>query len=170
MTRQLAEGATAEAIQVLATTSAIVAGAAAGSSAIMNTLISGSLSQLWGMINAMQILVHLSVLNVDFPATAQLVTSNIIMVATFDIPFLNTDTILSPVATLPDEEGPRIEKTKDNSQMIDALDSLGYSSRYFARIMGSVYLFILLTTVGLCLMIFLLAIKQKYAWAVKPYA
>ena len=70
MTKQLVEGTTTDAIEALATTSAIVAGAAAGSSAIINTLISGSLAQLWGMINAMQILVHMSVLNVDFPATA----------------------------------------------------------------------------------------------------
>ena len=70
MTKQLVEGSTTDAIQTLATTSALVAGAAAGSSAIVNTLISGSLAQLWGMINPMQILVHMSCLNVDFPTTA----------------------------------------------------------------------------------------------------
>ena len=70
MTKQLVEGSTTDAIQALATTSALVAGSAAGSSAIINTLISGSLAQLWGMINSMQILVHMSVLNVDFPMTA----------------------------------------------------------------------------------------------------
>ena len=70
MTKQLVGGATTDAIDALATTATIVGGAATGSSMIINTLISGSLAQLWGMINAMQILVHMSCLNVDFPATA----------------------------------------------------------------------------------------------------
>ena len=44
MTRQLLKDAATEAIQSLAVTSAVVAGSVAASSAIVNTIISGSLS------------------------------------------------------------------------------------------------------------------------------
>ena len=104
MKRQLIEGATTEAVKSLATTSALVAGSAAGSSAIVNTLISGSLAQLWGMINSMQILIHMSLFNVSFPSNASLVTSSVIMVATFDIPYVNVDDMFGEVVALPEEE------------------------------------------------------------------
>ena len=52
---------------------------------------------------------------------------------------------------------------------MDALDSLGYESRYISRIMGSIYMLILLTTVGLIVMLLLLTIKSRLKWALTPF-
>lgn len=114
MTKQQLDDATTEAIQGLASASALVAGGAAASSSIVNTLISGSLSQLWGMINSMQILVHLGIFNVDFPINAQIVNENIVTVATFEIPKLNVDDMFGTVVSLPEDDAP-IEKTKETA-------------------------------------------------------
>ena len=94
MTRLLLDDKATEIIQGAADMMVVGASAAAGSSAIVQTLVSGSLAQLWGMINAMQILVYMRVFNIQFPANANLVSKNIIIVATFDLPFINTDTML----------------------------------------------------------------------------
>ena len=91
------------------------------------------------------------------------------MVATFDIPFVDADTIFSPLYSLPAEADYPIAKTKENSQMVEALDSLGYSSRYFGRVMGSVYIFMILTTLGLLLMLVFLAIKSSFSCAKRLY-
>ena len=58
------------------------------------------------MINSMQILVHMGIFNVDFPANSKLVTDSIMMVATFDIPMLNVDDLLPEDIGLPEEESP----------------------------------------------------------------
>ena len=118
MTRQLLEGTTTEAIESLAVTSTVVAGSVAGSSAIINTLISGSLASLWGMINSMQILVHMRIFNVQFPANANLVTKNIIMVATFDIPYVEVDFLLSPIGQLSDDDAP-IDESEDGTDELN---------------------------------------------------
>ena len=56
------------------------------------------------MINSMQILIHTSLFNVSFPSNASLVTSSVIMVATFDIPFINVDDMFGELVALPEEE------------------------------------------------------------------
>lgn len=56
------------------------------------------------MINGMQFIIHLPAINVDFPANAFLIINKILMVATFDIPYLNMETV-GMVFILPDEEG-----------------------------------------------------------------
>ena len=168
MTPQLLEGATTEAIEGLATTAAVVAGAAAGSSAIVNTIISGSLAQLWGMINSMQILVHMGIFNVDFPANSKLVTNSIMMVATFDIPMVNVDDLVPEDIGLPEEESP-IPVTRKSARLINAMDGIGYDSRFFGRVMGSVYIFIICTTIGLIFLLFSWAMRTKLRFAEKSY-
>ena len=63
------------------------------STIVINTVISGSLAQVWGMINGLQLIVHLPSMNIDFPENAMGVTENILSVATFDIPYLDLETI-----------------------------------------------------------------------------
>ena len=46
----------------------------------------------------------MSLFNVSFPSNASLVTSSVIMVATFDVPYLNVDDMLGKVIALPEDE------------------------------------------------------------------
>ena len=47
--------------------------------------MAGSLSQLWGMINGMQIFVHLPLFEVSMPASARMLVDKMIFFVTFDI-------------------------------------------------------------------------------------
>ena len=47
------------------------------------------------MINGMQIIVHLPAMNVDFPFNVMKVVDEIVKIATFDIPYLDIDSILA---------------------------------------------------------------------------
>ena len=58
------------------------------------TILSGSLSQVWGMINGLQILVHLPTMNVDFPVNVMKLVNATVTVATFDVPGLDIDSVL----------------------------------------------------------------------------
>ena len=109
----------------------------------------------------MQILVHLGIFNVDFPINAQIVNENIVTVATFEIPKLNVDDMFGSFISLPEDDAP-IEKTKETAQLFDAMDSVGYGSRYFGRIMGALYITILLTTVCSVILLILTLFKSKF--------
>ena len=59
--------------------------AALASNFLVNILLSGSLSLLWGMINSMQVISYFPLLNLIMPANCQYLFSIIITVATFDL-------------------------------------------------------------------------------------
>jgi hypothetical protein len=52
---------------------------------ILATFVSFSLSYLWGLINALQMIVYLPLFNINFPANMNMFNSILISVATFDI-------------------------------------------------------------------------------------
>jgi len=48
-------------------------------------MLSGAMSQVWGMINGLQILVYLPLFNVIFPELSIMMVENLITIATFDV-------------------------------------------------------------------------------------
>jgi len=78
-------------------------------SVIMQTLVSGCLAQIWGMINGMNFILHIPTLNIQFPSNAFMVIQKILIVATFDIPYLNLATI-SAVYKLPADDAILVEQ------------------------------------------------------------
>jgi hypothetical protein len=48
-----------------------------------------SLSQLWGMINGIQFIIHIPAINLEFPANAFITLKQLISVATFELPYMN---------------------------------------------------------------------------------
>jgi len=72
-------------------------------SAILQTVMSGCLAQIWGMINGMQFIITLPSINVAFPSNTFLVINKILMVATFDIPYVNMETVDS-VFPIPEQD------------------------------------------------------------------
>jgi len=52
---------------------------------LIATFVSFSLSYLWGLINALQMIVYLPLFNINFPANINMFNSILISVATFDI-------------------------------------------------------------------------------------
>ena len=59
--------------------------------------MAGTLAQVWGMINGLQIIVHFPAINLAFPENAMMVVQEILKIATFDIPYFDTASISEPV-------------------------------------------------------------------------
>jgi len=64
---------------------------AAVASVASNFLLSSCMAQIWGMINGIQLLVHLPILAVDFPIFSQIFIDQLITIATFDL--IDTDSM-----------------------------------------------------------------------------
>ena len=65
----------------------------------VNVALSGAMSQVWGMINGMQLMVNLPLFDIQFPPISQAMVEDLITIATFDV--LPTDPVfelLSPPA------------------------------------------------------------------------
>jgi len=107
---------------------------------ILQTVVSGCLAQIWGMINGMNFILHIPALNIDFPSNAFVIIEKILMVATFDIPYLNMETI-GALYQLPDEDNILMEQ--DQSNIRASLGVLGYGSGYMSNNLGSVYIYML---------------------------
>jgi hypothetical protein len=67
--------------------------AATGASVIIKFVMKGALSRVWGMINGMQMIVHVPLFNVRFSKEATSITSVLIEVATFEIPYVDVISI-----------------------------------------------------------------------------
>ena len=59
--------------------------ASIGSGFILNALLGFSLNLVWGCLNILQLIVKLPLLNIMFPATANIFNDPMIKVATFDL-------------------------------------------------------------------------------------
>ena len=88
----LDDGTLSEALQsagntIVATTGGIVMGSLAS-----NFFLSGTLGFLWGMIHALQIIVHLPMINVRFPANVSMFFSKLLTIANFKV--MNVDSLI----------------------------------------------------------------------------
>ena len=129
---------------------------ATAASAVLRILIRGSMSQIWGFINGMQFVIHLPTLNINLPGNGYTVMKNIAMVATFDIPYVNLESV------------PKIYKVSDvkvltgyPENIVEQMEILGYNSAYISTTMGSQYLFLLMTIFGLLLIVITLPFKSR---------
>ena len=113
---------------------------------------------LWGMINVMQIIVHMPLLNVFFPANASFFYSLIIEISNFDlIPPSWLNAIKSKIFKFSEEE-PEESFTK-----------MGYDSKSCIENLGSMFMY-LGGFLGLVVLVFLIRfLKNKYELYVFGY-
>jgi len=88
MKTQIDKGAKAAAEQAGAAASAVTGGVAIFAG-VGQILLSGALAQIWGMINGLQVFVHMPVFAIDLPSTSMIVVKSILSVATFDLPSID---------------------------------------------------------------------------------
>ena len=55
------------------------------SNLFINTLLSASLNSLWALMNGLQMIAHLPMFKVVFPANAQMILEPLVEVANFDL-------------------------------------------------------------------------------------
>ena len=102
-----------------------------GSNFIVSFLLAGSLNQLWGMINNLQMLILSALINVQFAGNTSLMFDQMIPIATFD--FLPTDDIYGLIFT----------KLPDRDPFNDKFDRLGFESLYIVFTLGTAFLFLM---------------------------
>jgi len=98
--------------------------------------MNGALSQVWGMINGLQLPVHFPALDVKFPETTEKVVEALLGIATFDIPYVNLKDMFGSWIGLPEDH----DFTHEKSALVENLDSLDYSSRFASVNLGSIFI------------------------------
>ena len=94
---------------------------------VINIFLAASMQLLWGMINALQIMVHYPLLNLRFPANADLILSSFMSIASFDI--IPTDSLYDWLFNL-----------EDDGAHTDQLEIMGYESKNLIDNLGMVFL------------------------------
>jgi hypothetical protein len=118
-------------------------------------MLAGALSQIWGMINGMQTLVHMPIFSAEVPGTAMIIVNAILGVATFDLPKINAadltmyagkvtnNTKLFDLGERDEDNGLLedlpVDKNIKNGLLGETLDMVGYGSRFTSENMGSVF-------------------------------
>ena len=76
--------------------------AVSGAITISQFLLSGVLSQLWGLINGLQIFVHIPLVGVEIPDNALVVLNELISIVQFDV--VENGVVYGSFVEFPDEE------------------------------------------------------------------
>ena len=114
--RMLAQGE-AEAIASAGQATEAIATAVMGGNFVINLILAASLSQLWSMLNGLQLAVHLPLFNLLFPANANMFIEFVIDLATFD---LVPPELILMIFSFPEDTEP----------FSMGFDTTGYSSMY----------------------------------------
>jgi len=97
-----------------------------GSNMVINLLLQASISQLWQMLNGLQLTVHMPLFHLSFPANTNFFISFILTVANFEI--IPSDVVMMAF-DFPDAE-----------PFNEGFDSIGYGSMYPVENLGTSWL------------------------------
>lgn len=92
-------------------------------------------------------------LALSFPANASIVIGFLLSIANFDFPYVNAKTLFGAVGiwNLGENSSDLLQNIPNNDLLKNNLNGQGFDSKYFSEIMGSLFLAILLKTIGLIL-------------------
>ena len=123
-------------------------------------LLSGTLNQVWGMINGLQIFVMTPLIGIPFPDNSKGLIESSIEVASFD--FIPTDQIYDGVfdGVIPDE---------DDLQLSEGLMDTGFESEYFMTNAGSLLIFFFIQVFCLAVLVVLYTCQKTWIIWRKPY-
>ena len=115
---------------------------------VFNILTSGAMSQIWGMINSMQLFGNLPIFEqVEFPTFSKATSDGIIEISSFEV--IPLGDLLSEALDIPDDDGEEIHDT-------DAAALIGYESYYMISNLGSLFVIFLWLCLGIPLIFVLL--------------
>ena len=101
-----------------------------------NILTSGAMSQIWGMINGMQIYSHMPLMNVEYPMHSKTTVNSILEIASFSV--IPTEDGVNAVLEPPEED----DEYKDSK-----FEDMGFESFFTVINLGSLFVaFIFLFT------------------------
>lgn len=112
-------------------------------SATSQVLMSGALSQVWGLINGLQLFVHIPLFQLSLPANAQTLVDQLITIATFDL--VEPEVVFGWMLEFPEE---------DENALDPSFTESGYESAYMINLLGMGFIvFIAILLVILCILL-----------------
>ena len=113
-------------------------------------LTSGSMSQIWGMINSMQIYSNLPVFQIEVPSYSTSALTSLLEISSFEI--IPTSWVMERLLVAPDEDG------EDASESAEAI---GLDSYYMISNMGAMLVIFFWCLLGLPVVLLLLQLCQS---------
>ena len=113
--------------------------------------MAGALSQVWGLINGLQLFVHMPLFQLSLPANAKLLVDEMITIATFDL--VEPQQVFGWLIDFPEEN--------ENELQASFVES-GYSSKYMVNLLGFGFI-ILIWTLFTILCLIILNPFKKYS-------
>ena len=104
--------------------------------------MSGALSQVWGMINGLQLFVHIPLFNINLPANAHALVDQMITIATFDI--VEPEFVFDGIFEFPEE---------NEEDLNEKFSESGYDSAFMINLLGMGFIVLVITVM---IMMFLL--------------
>ena len=101
-------------------------------SLLLNMMLNGLLGLLVGMINSLQLIIHLPIMNVPFPANAMTIVKSLVPIVMFEI--LEYKDILLGFLIGDEKE---IVNIQENLNIPDQVQDLKYDSHKPMKLMGS---------------------------------
>ena len=120
--------------------------------------MTGALTQLWGMINGLQIFVHLPLFDINMPASAQIMIEKLLHIAHFDI--VESEQAFGWLMDFPEE---------DENLILGNYNDSGYESAFTINLLGTGFIFIFVLCAIMVLLLITWPITKLYAQAKKPH-
>lgn len=105
-----------------------------------NVLMSGAMSQIWGMINGLQIIVNLPLFFIEFPSLAIMMVNSLITIATFDV--MPSDEVFELTIDAPEDE-----------QEDEKFQDVDFESNYMILNMGTMFLMFIVLLIIPCILL-----------------
>lgn len=122
----------------------------------VNIALSGAMSQVWGMINGMQLMVNLPLFDITFPSLSQQMVEDLITIATFDV--MPSDDVFQATLDPPEQE-------QDNEKFAE----IGYESSWMIINLGTMFLSFVIMLFIPVLLLLVKPCKHKSLWLNKKY-
>ena len=133
----------AESIQASSEAAGQLTAVATVGSATSQIFMAGALSQVWGLINGLQLFVHIPLFKLSLPANAQVLINELITIATFDL--VEPELMIGWIIGFPEE---------DENDLDAAFVESGYESKYMVNLLG--FGFVILTFILLVMIVLLI--------------
>ena len=103
---------------------------------VMNMVFSGALQEMLSAMKKMQIMIHMLLINVQIPPTAQIFFSSLLKLVTFEI--IDISSYIRKVLNLEEDAG-----------LSSNFEELGYQSQFSIILLGNLYIALILMLFGL---------------------
>ena len=129
-----------------------------GSNLILGIFLSFLLQYLWGLINALQVVVLTALFNLEIPENASIIMEAILALMSFEI--VDTDSFFASIFGFR-ETKVFASKTFENGDEISKFEAAGYDSSNFIQLLGPIFILMVIIIIFMCLKSLLVCITNS---------